>query len=96
MNRVGDVSVRYKACYKSALEKVLRLDHCEMTEAGITLLYARLATRCKLDSLVATYHMSTQRKLFAIITTRINNAAKFRAQFGLEKVNDADIEKLIP
>ena len=93
--RVGDVSVRYKACYAAAVEKVRGLDHCELTEAGIALLYARLAKRCKREPQIATYHMPSQRKIFAIITSRINNVAKYRGQFGLEAVNDADIETVL-
>jgi len=95
LNRVGDVAVRYKACYDAAVDKVRGLHHCELTEAGIALLYARLAKRCKLESSIATYHMATQRKLFAIITSRVNNVAKYRGQYGLEAVNDADIEAVL-
>ena len=95
LSRVGDVSVRYKACYAAAVEKVRGLDHCELTEAGIALLYARLAKRCKREPQIATYHMPSQRKIFAIITSRINNVAKYRGQFGLEAVNDADIETVL-
>ena len=93
-NRVGDKEKRFKNCFDTYVKKCLENEFTVMTRDGVIKLFDTLVRLCRIRARIHDRDMAALRKVFALMTTRINNVGKAREQFNLGSIGDQDVHIL--